>query len=122
MAFSAGMMPPAKQIGRVKAVDLEGSFAVAAGAITAGSSRGQGWTAARTSAGLFTVTPTEVPKRVMGFQVTVGGTAALFAVASVNDTTGVATISIFSDAGAATDPTGRVYFKYSSDESNSPVR
>jgi hypothetical protein len=124
MSLSKNVKPGARQIGCVKPVDIKGSFAVAGGAYTAGSERGPGWTGARTGAGVYTVTLDEKCRRPVFYGAYLSGTAALMATMTEDAASGaqVFTIRTFSDAGAATDITGRVSFVIRSEEMNAPIR
>lgn len=70
MALSKGIYPFQGVVGAVKAHKIVGSFRPngSSGIVTA-SQKGHGWTVARTSRGLYTVTFDEVLKRFMGARV-----------------------------------------------------
>lgn len=67
MALSKGMYPAGRQIGAVAPVRINGAFRPnSSSGIVSGSQKGHGYSVARTSAGLYTLTFDEPLKRFMG--------------------------------------------------------
>jgi len=67
MALSKGMYPAGRQIGAIAPVRINGAFRPnSSSGIVSGSQKGHGYTVARTSAGLYTITFDEPLKRFMG--------------------------------------------------------